>query len=346
MEKDLHGWTLKELAELLGGELRGDPSLRVERAVPAGTDDLRGVTFAESEKFLTLSLSKPIGAVLVKRGTGAQSRPTIEVDSPRSAFGFLLSRLVRPLPVEPGIHPSAVVSPEASVDQTASVGAYAVVEQGASVGPRCRIYAFAYIGDGCRVGADSAVYPHAVLYQDVRIGERCVVNAGAVIGADGFGFVWDGKKQAKVPQVGGVVIGDDVEIGANACIDRATCGETVVSDGTKIDNLVQIGHNVSVGEDTVIAAQVGVSGSSRVGSRVTMGGQVAVSDHVAIGDDVVLGGRSGAFQDVVEPGQYFGLPPVSVISAMRLMALQQRLPEIFGRIKKLEVEIEELRGDE
>jgi UDP-3-O-[3-hydroxymyristoyl] glucosamine N-acyltransferase len=187
------------------------------------------------------------------------------------------------------------------------------------------------------------VFPHAVLYQDVVLGERCVVHSGAVLGADGFGFVWDGDKQHKVPQIGGVVVGDDVEFGANTCVDRATCGETLVGRGTKLDNLVQVAHNVSIGEHTVIAAQVGIGGSSSIGSRDTIGGDVAVSDHVSIADGVVVGGRSGVFQDIAEPGEYAGFPPLPVVSAMRVMALQTRLPELFRRLKQLEGEVEALR---
>jgi UDP-3-O-[3-hydroxymyristoyl] glucosamine N-acyltransferase len=346
METKVHGWTLGEIAALVGGDLLGPADLRLLRPVPAGYDDPQGITFAENDKYLAACLASRVGAVLVARGTAAVGRPMVAVESPRTAFAKLLALHKRPLPISAGVHATAIVHVDASLDASASVGAFAVVEAGAKIGARCRIYPFAYIGESCTLGDDCVVFPHAVLYQDVSLGARCVVHSGAVLGADGFGFVWDGKRQMKVPQVGGVVIGDDVEIGANTCIDRATCGATSVGEGAKFDNLVQLGHNTSVGAHTVVAAQAGVSGSSTIGERATLGGQVAVSDHVAIGDDVVLGGRSAVIQDLTEPGQYFGLPPLPLAASMRVLALQTRLPELFRRIKQLEDELEELRRNE
>ena len=346
METQVQGWTLGQVASLVGGELRGPADFVVLRAVPAGSDDPQGITFAENEKYLARCVSSGVGALIVGKGTGAIEKPVVCVDSPRAAFGLLLAQMVRPLPLPPGVHPSAIVSPLARVDPSASVGAYAVVEKDAVVSAGCRVYPFAYVGENCRLGEGCVVFPHAVLYQDVVLGARCVVHSGAVLGADGFGFAWDGERQQKVPQVGGVVIGDEVEIGANSCVDRATCGDTRVGSGTKLDNLVQIGHNVAVGADSVLAALVGIGGSSIVGDRAALGGHVAVSDHVTITDDVVIGGRSGVFQDIVDAGQYLGLPPLPLSSALRLMALQARLPEVFKRIKQLEEEGEALRRNE
>lgn len=343
METKVRGWTLGEIATMVGGRLAGPADLRIHRAVPAGNDDPQGITFAENEKYLTECLASSVGAVIVPSNVGDVTKPAILVDSPRVAFGVLLAHMARPLPLAPGVHPTAVVSPNAIVDPSASIGAYAVVEGGARVGAGCRVFSFAYVGEGCELGESCTVYPHAVLYQGVVLGARCTVHSGAVIGADGFGYVWDGSKQHKVPQVGGVVIGEDVEIGANTCIDRATCGETVVGDGTKIDNLVQLAHNTSVGDHTVIAGLTGVAGSTKIGDNVTIAGHVSLGDHLEIGDGVVLGGRSAAFQDVTEPGQYFGFPPYPVATAMRIMALQARLPELFRRIKQLEGELEALK---
>lgn len=346
METQVHGWTLGEIAAMVGGELVGPADLRITRCVPAGYEDPHGITFAESDEYLALCTATKVGAVIVPRSTPELTVPTVRVDSPRMAFGLLLSRFARPLPLSPGVHPTAIVSQNAVVDPSASIGAYAVVEDGARIGASCRVYAFAYIGESCVLGESCVVFPHAVLYQDVALGARCIVHSGAVVGADGFGFVWDGKKQQKVPQIGGVLIGDDVEIGANTCIDRATCGETLVGDDTKLDNMVQVGHNVSVGKHTVLAAHVGIGGSSKLGDNVAVGGDAAISDHVTIADGVVLGGRSGVFQDIDEAGQYLGLPPLPIASAMRVMALSSRLPELFKRIKQLEDQVEALRRNE
>jgi UDP-3-O-[3-hydroxymyristoyl] glucosamine N-acyltransferase len=346
METQVHGWTLGEIADMVGGELVGPADLRITRCVPAGYEDPHGITFAESDEYLSRCLATTVGAIVVPRSTPALDVPTVRVDSPRFAFGVLLSRFARALPLAHGVHPTAVVSPSAFVDPTASIGAYAVVEDGAQIGAGCRVYAFAYVGESCVLGEGCTVFPHAVLYQDVVLGARCTVHSGAVVGADGFGFVWDGKKQQKVPQIGGVLIGDDVEIGANSCIDRATCGETLIGGGTKLDNLVQIGHNVAIGEHSVVAAVSGIGGSTKIGNHVTLGGHVAVADHVSIGDDVVVGGRSAVFQNLEDPGQYVGFPPLPAATAMRVLALQVRLPELFRRLKQLEDEVKALRGNE
>ena len=186
--------------------------------------------------------------------------------------------------------------------------------------------------------------PSAILVQDVTIGPGTIVHSGAVLGADGFGFVWDGKKQIKIPQVGSVLLGADVEIGANSTIDRATSGETVIADDVKIDDLVHVGHNSRIGAHTVLAGQVGVSGSVTIGERVVAGGQVAIADHVTICDDVVLAGRTGLMSDLSEPGEYFGVPPTPIKQALRLLALQRKLPEMLDRIKKLEAELEKLKS--
>ncbi len=228
---------------------------------------------------------------------------------------------------------------------TAQVGAFVVVERGANIGPRCRIYPQCYIGEDCEIGADVTLFPQVVLYQDVTIGAGSILHSGTVLGVDGFGFVWDGQQRIKIPQVGGIKIGKNVEIGGNTVIDRATCGNTELSDGVKFDNLIHIAHNVKIGEDSAIAAQVGIAGSSTIGKRAVMGGQAAVGDHITIVDDVTMGGRTGAMINIEQPGEYFGLPPVPRRQAMRGLALQIRLPELFARLKKLEAEVERLKDD-
>jgi len=330
------GWTVGELATILGGTVRGNRSATVRRPVPAGTADPEGVTFAGNETYLAQALAQPIGAILVAEGLDTGEVPAIVVADPRLAFYRLLAMVQRPLPIAPGIHPTAVVSPHAAIDPTASVGAYAVVEDGAEIGAGVRIYAHVYVGENCRIGAQSVLFPHVVLYQDVRLGERCVVHAHVTIGADGFGFVWDGKAQRKVPQVGGVDIGDDVEIGANSTVDRATAGDTRLDSGVKLDNLVQVAHNVTVGKNTVIAALVGIGGSTHIGERVTFGGQAGVADHIDIVDGAIFAGRSGVTNDIDAPGAYGGFPARPIGEARRILAATLRLPEFAKRIRMLE----------
>lgn len=336
MAKDLPGWTLGELADLLDGELAGPADFRVRRLVPAGESDPEGLTFAGSPEYLAKAAATEIGAVLISRTMEPDGVRAVRVDDPKAAFGRLLQEAKRKLPLESGVHPSAVVHPDAQVDPTASIGPGAVVDAGAVIGPRVRVHAHAYIGEMCMVGEDSVLYPNCVLVQDVRMGARCTIHSGAVLGGDGFGYLFDGERRIKVPQIGGVRIGDDVEIGANSCIDRATMGDTVIGDGVKIDNLVQVGHNVEIGDHSVLTGMVGIGGSSRLGKRVVVGANAGISDHVTIGDDVQLGGRSGVASDITEPGEYFGQPAQPKREAIRTFLLLPRLPEIWNRLRKLE----------
>ncbi|HRI42853.1 MAG TPA: UDP-3-O-(3-hydroxymyristoyl)glucosamine N-acyltransferase [Fimbriimonadaceae bacterium] len=343
MAQKLSSWTLGGLAALLGGEASGPPDLPLERPVPAGEDDPRGVTFAESDRYLALAESSGVGAVIVGRNM-ASNKPTIQVDHPRIAFGRLLAISDRPYPAEPGVHATSTISPEATIDPSAWIGPYCVVECGASIGPNCRVFPYTFIGENCNLAEQVTLFPHVTLYRDVSIGARSIVHAGAVIGADGFGYAWDGSRRVKVHQVGRVIIGPDVEIGANTCIDRATCGETIISEGTKIDNLVQVGHNCRIGRHGAIAALTGLSGSVTIGDRVVVGGQVAFADHTHVGDDIALAGRTGIMRDVREAGEYFGTPALPAKEGLRLVSLQMKLPQLVERLKALEAEIERLKG--
>ena len=347
METTTRSWTLGEIAELLGGLLDGPSELLISRPVPAGSSDPHGITFAESAEYLAKITDTMVGAVLVPKGTPSLVVASIQVDHPREAFGRLLALFHRPLPIEQGIHSTAVVSPLATISPSASIGPYAVVEKFAVIGDNCRIYPFAYIGESCHLDNGVTVFPHAVLYQEVQVGERSIVHAGAVLGADGFGFVWDGrerKRRMKVPQVGRVIIGSDVEIGALTAIDRATAGETEIFEGVKLDNLVQVGHNCTIGEHTVIAGQTAVGGSSHVGKRNDIGGQVAINDHVEMGDDIILAGRTGVTKDLLEAGVYWGVPAIPIVTAKRVSALTLKLPEMYRRMKDLEAKLAELES--
>ncbi|MBI3721231.1 MAG: UDP-3-O-(3-hydroxymyristoyl)glucosamine N-acyltransferase, partial [Fimbriimonas ginsengisoli] len=246
METKPPPWTLAEVAALIGGRLVSGGDFSVRRLVPADSDDPNGLAFVEGESYLRRAEASKVGALLVGDGISS-AKPHVQVDSPRRAFRKLTDACRREPRLNPGVHPSAVVDPSAQLHPSARIGPFAVVESGASVGARSRVCAFAYIGDDCRVGEDCLIYPHAVLVQDVRLGDRVIVHAGAVLGADGFGFEWDGTGQRKIAQVGGVVVGNDAEIGALSAVDRATVGDTLLGDGVKLDNLVQIAHNVRIG---------------------------------------------------------------------------------------------------
>ena len=336
MAKEIRTWTVTEIAAAIQAEVIGDGEKRINRPVPAGYTDPAGITFAESEKFLAQATSVEIGAIIVPPGTPALAVPTLVHPSPRQAFAMILGMSQRAIPIDPGIHPTALVHESAEISLTAKIGAFVTIGPDCFVGDDAEIHSHCYLGDSCEVGSGSILYARVTVYQDVRIGKDCVIHSGAVLGAEGFGFVWTGKEQYKIPQVGGIVIGDNVEIGANTCIDRATSGDTVVANGVKIDNLCQIGHNTKIGEHTVIASQVGIAGSSTIGERVTIGGQAGVSDHTNIGDDIVLAGRAGAISDLDAPGAYVGMPAIPYSQGMRMFAVQAKLPELSARVRKLE----------
>ncbi len=344
MEKPVREWSLSELAASVDGVVRGPGDLVIRQAVPAGMDAADGITFAEKPRFLEAVLASGVGAVIVAKGSPEFDKPAILVDNPRLAFGMVLAQMRREPPVAPGIHPTAVVDPLAEVDPAASIGAYAVIERYAKVASGARVYPFCYVGEACEVGEGAVLYPHAVLVQDVTVGPRAIVYSGAVLGADGFGFEWDGRRQIKVPQVGGVRLGADAEIGANTCVDRAMCAETVVEDDVKLDNLIHVGHNCSIGRHTVAAALVGISGSTKVGERVTIAGQAGFSDHVTVCDDVVIGGQAGVLGSIDKPGAYSGMPQMPHGEWLRARAVYGKLPALLERLKQLEREVEELRS--
>lgn len=336
-------WTLGELAERLRGALEGPTDLPIGRPVTAQTPDPNGLAFAEADKYLAIAEASGVGAVLIWPDARAAKVPAIRVKQPRVAWLSLLHACERPYPTHQGVHPSAQISPEATVHPSATIGPYVVVEAGADIGAGVRVFPCCYVGEGCTLGPDTVLFPGAVLYRDVKLGARCIVHAGAVLGADGFGFWWDGTRRVKIPQVGEVRIEDEVEIGANACVDRATAGDTWLGEGVKIDNLVQIGHNNRIGAHSVLAGLTGLAGSCTVGERVLMGGQVAVRDGVTLGDDVVLAGRTGIMQDVLDPGEYFGTPAHPAREAMRSLLYIHRLHEMNRKIRDLEREIERLK---
>lgn len=335
------GWSLADLAALLGGTLDGPPDHRVLRPAPAEEDDPHGLAFAEGPAYVAKALASGVGAVILPPEVES-TKPTIRHPRPRQAFGHFLALNDRPLPLEAGVSDRACVSPLAQVDPTARVGAFAVVEAGATVGPNARVYPFAYVGEACAVEEGAVLYPHAVLMKNVTVGARTIVQPGAVLGADGFGFVWDGARQVKIPQVGRVEVGPDAEIGANATVDRATAGATRIGADAKLDNLVMVGHNSRVGAHTVIASQTGIAGSSTIGERCTLAGQVGMVDHVRIGDGIQLGGKAGVTKDIHAPGPYAGFPAQPVIAEMRFQAILRRVPDLMKRMQELEKRIEEM----
>ncbi len=313
-------FTLGRLADALGASLQGDAGHVVRGVAPLDVAGPDQVSFLADRKYLRQAQASRAGALLVARDVADLSGALLQVDHP----------------------PTACVAGGARVDRSASVGPLAVVEAEAVIGPRSRVGALSFVGRGAVLGEDVRLHPHVVIREDVRIGNRVIVHSGAVLGADGFGYAFDGQAHRKIPQVGGLRIEDDVEIGANTAIDRATLGETIVRRGTKIDNLVQIGHNCDVGEDVILVSQVGIAGSSRVGNRAMLAGQVGVADHVTIGAGAILTAKSGVPNDVPAGEVWSGIPSRPTSEQKRIWAGESQLPELIKRVRALEKRLREL----
>jgi len=336
------GFTLGELAEALQARLDGDPERVVTGVAPLDVAGPDQISFLTDARYHDAARASRAGAFLAAVDAADLPGPTLRCAAPQQALIDLV-RMFHPAPVAPpGVDRTALVARDARVDASASVGALTVIDSGAVIGPGVRLHALVYVGAGVEVGEGSTIYPHATLREGVRIGRRVVIHSGAVLGADGFGFAFDGVAHRKIPQVGGVLIEDDVEIGANTTIDRATFGDTIVRRGTKIDNLVQIGHNVEVGEHSLLVAQVGVSGSSRLGRGVVLAGQVGVADHVTLGDGVIAGAQAGIPSSLEAGARVLGTPARPIVQAKRIMVAEMRLPELLQRVRALEQRLERL----
>lgn len=334
---------LKELAGVLGAELSGPGDIEIAGVAGIESAGKGLITFiAEKNRVKDLERTEA-SAALVPLDAPALHLPVLRVKNPRLAF----ARLIELFHVKPyratGISARASIGAHAVIGADPSIHAFAVVDDGARIGDRVTLYPGVYVGRGSAVGDDAVVYPNASIGAGVTIGKRVIIQAGAAIGGDGFGFVTDGGEHHKIPQVGGVIIEDDVEIGANTAIDRATLGNTVIKKGTKIDNQVQVAHNVSIGEHCLFAAQVGIAGSSALGNYVVLGGQAGVADHVTVGDGVMAGGGTGITRDV-EPGQVIaGHPAVPIRDWLKVQAILPKLPELKRSLSSLEKQVQELK---
>ena len=336
------GFTLGELAAVLQARLEGDPArvvVGVASLESAGPDH---ISFLTDTRYQAAALASKAGAFLAPGDATGLPAPTLRCAAPQQALIDLIRLFHPPVPAPPGVDRTAVVAADARLDPTASVGPLCVIESRALVGPGVRLHALVHVGAGVEIGELSEIYPHVSLRDGVRVGRRVVIHAGAVLGADGFGFAFDGSAHRKIPQVGGVLIEDDVEIGANTTIDRATFGDTIIRRGTKIDNLVQVGHNVEVGEHSLLVAQVGISGSSRLGKGVVLAGQVGVADHVTIGDGVIAGAQAGIPSSVEAGEKVLGTPARPLIQAKRIMVAEARLPELLRQVRALQQRLDEL----
>ena len=344
---------LDALADLVGGELHGgDPAARVSGVASledAGPDE---ASFLGNAKYKNAFLASKAGVVLVEPdlAEGPEGVALVRVENPTFAFSAVIGQFADELRVfEPGVHPSASVAEDVQFDPTkVSIKAGVVVEAGVVVGSGTEIGPGVVVGCGARIGEDCQLHANVTVRERCVLGKRVVLQPGAVIGSDGYGYeLVDGRHQS-IPQVGIVVLEDDVEVGANSTIDRARFGETVIGEGTKIDNLVQVGHNVVIGKHCLLVAKVGIAGSTKLGNYVTMAARSGTTGHIEIGDNVIVAGLSGVGKSIAKPGVYMGKPARPMKEELRSLAAVAKLPEVLKELKVLQREVEDLqkRGEE
>lgn len=341
---------LAELAQLVGGRLHGDGELLI-RGV-AGIKEARegDITFLGNPRYEEWLGQTQATAVILPVQHAFEGRAGIQVEDPYAAFHRLMALFHAEQRLIPkGVHPTALIDPSARLGRDVAVGPYVLIGAGCVIGDGVTILPGAIIGPAVTIGADSLIYPNVVIREETSIGKRVILHGGAVIGDDGFGFATgkDGK-HTKVLQLGRVVIEDDVEIGANSCVDRATTGVTRVRRGTRIDNLVQVAHNVSIGEDSILCAQVGIAGSTSIGNRVTLGGQVGVVGHIEIGDQAQVGAQGGVTKSVPAQTAVSGYPATPHSLAKRMYAALRHLPELQREVRRLRERVRQLeqRGED
>jgi UDP-3-O-[3-hydroxymyristoyl] glucosamine N-acyltransferase len=334
---------LKELADITAAELSGPGDIEITGVAGIENAVEGTVTFiAEKSRVRDLEKTKA-AAAFVPLDAPALRIPQLRVKNPRLAFARAIELFHGKPYRAAGISERASIGKNVSVGADPSIHAFAVVDDGARIGDRVTLYPGVYVGKGSSIGDDSLVYANVSIGEKVNIGKRVIIQAGAAIGGDGFGFVTDGGKHHKIPQVGGVIIEDDVEIGANTAVDRATLGNTLIKKGTKIDNLVQVAHNVSIGEHCILAGQAGISGSTTLGSYVVLGGQAGAADHITIGDKVMAGGGTAITRDV-EPGQVIvGYNAMPIRDWLKVQAVLPKLPELKRSLASLEKQVHELK---
>ena len=340
-------FTAEMIAGFLGGEVAGDKSAAVHTVSSIEDGKPGSLAYLTDPKYEKYVYTSQASVILVNKSfqpSAAVGATLVKVDDAAAAVVALLKMYEAAKPRKKGISSRCSVAESAKVGKDCYIGDFAVVEAGAEIGDGCQIYPQVYIGDGVTIGEGTKIYAGVKIYEGCRVGRNCIIHAGAVIGADGFGFMPtpDGGFE-KIPQLGNVVIEDDVEIGANTCIDRAKTDSTVIRRGVKLDNLIQVGHNVQIGENTVSSAQMGIAGSSRVGKNCFLAGQVGIADHVTIGDRVKIGSQSGIDKSVPDDEVRMGSPALAGIKYHRSNAVFRNLPELAQRVNTLEKEVKELK---
>ena len=329
-------FTAAEIARQMQGEVVGDGSVVLNSFAPASHARTGDLTFAENADYLALAEKSAASAIIVDNTVTVSTKVLIRVANPRVAFAKTLAMFF-PEPVfKAGIHPTAVIAASARIDPTAHIGPHCIVGEQVFLGACVVLQGLNHVGANSKIGDDTNIFPNVTIYPGTEIGCRVRIHSGTVVGADGFGYVLNEGVHIKVPQIGHVIIGDDVELGANVTVDRGALGPTIIGKGSKVDNLVQIGHNVVLGENCIIISQVGIAGSTKLGDGVTLGGQVGVGGHLKIGNHATVVAQSGVMHNIPDGERWMGAPAQPDRQTKRQMLALQQLPELIRRVKKLE----------
>lgn len=336
---------LGTLAEELEGRVHGDPDLEIRSFTNLELAQEGDLSFLKDSRFRDRAAESAASAIVVPPDVKIPGKDLLEVQDPGLAAVALAARFFPPEPRPAGVHPSSVIETGALVDPTAHIGPFATIGDGSVIGSHAVILAGVAIGRRCRIGQGAVLHPHCVLYDDTEIGAGSVIHAGAVLGSDGFGYATRRGVHHKVPQVGKVIVGEEVEIGANSAVDRATFGETRIGAGSKIDNLVQVGHNVDMGRACILSGQAGIAGSARLGDGVVLGGQSGCAGHLDVGDGAQVAAKSAVFQTVEAGKRVGGIPAVDLRQWRRQVTLISRLQDFVRRLRALERGAKQEGGD-
>ncbi|MDR1407308.1 MAG: UDP-3-O-(3-hydroxymyristoyl)glucosamine N-acyltransferase [Tannerella sp.] len=341
-------FSAEELATFLNGKIEGNPKVKVNNFSKIEESKKGSLTFLANLKYEHYLYRTDASIVLVNSDfiPSATVRATlIKVPNAYNALATLMNMVEQTQQEQKtGVHPSACIAASAQVGKNSFVGAMACIGEHTVIGHNCVIHPFACIGDHVHVGDHTIIYPHVTVYAHCIVGQRCIIHAGAVVGADGFGFAPEGQAYMKIPQIGNVVLEDEVEIGANTTIDRAVMGSTIIRRGVKLDNLIQIAHNVEIGEDTVMAAQTGIAGSTKIGRHCMFAGQVGIAGHLHIGDGAVIAAQSGIMRNLQPDTTVMGTPAIQSKDFFRSTAIFNKLPDVYKALNRLQQEVEELKS--
>ncbi|MBQ8771261.1 MAG: UDP-3-O-(3-hydroxymyristoyl)glucosamine N-acyltransferase [Bacteroides sp.] len=339
-------FSAKQIAEYIQGVIEGDENAtvhtfaKIEEGIPGA------ISFLSNPKYTHYIYDTQSSIVLVNKDFAPEKEvkaTLIRVDNAYESLAKLLNLYEMSKPKKTGVDPLAYIAPTAKIGQNVYIAPFACVADGAEVGDNTVLHPHATVGTSAKVGSDCILYPHATVYHDCRVGNHCILHAGSVIGADGFGFAPSPEGYEKIPQIGIVILEDNVEVGANTCIDRATMGATIIRKGVKLDNLIQIAHNVEVGSHTVMASQVGIAGSTKVGEWCMFGGQTGLAGHIKIGNKVNLGAQSGVPGSIKDGQNLIGTPPMELKAYFKSSAVFRKLPDMYHELNSLKKEIEELK---